>query len=498
MRSSFALTLAFVSAVAACGGRTPIDDGTDSVDHNQTLTGGSGGGSSAQGGASVGGKAGAPNVGVGAAAGTGPIVGGAGTTMGGGAVGLGGSTTVGGSAGAGATAGASTGKGGATGKGGSAGVGGTGGTGAGAFGGACNPVTQKSCAPGQKCSAEQKGMGNLSTSCVGQMGGVGEGMDCKRMGIGHDNCGPGLVCTGVGVIDYDSQKMPPHRQCRKYCQSDSDCGKTQGCSQFTQDGFGVCVDSCLPFSACDPAPPTTMGSAGNNGGANKTCATIFQSVDGMNGFFGCHLVGNGKTNSPCQNEKDCAAGFFCGNGGPGGGQCAELCDASHTCDLKSLMCSASQAGEIGVCQLRLRLAVPSLADVDDTVSGEVISSLDAARLAVDGSLRARLRDVAVQGARLRAPLRLGHGLRCNLQVCRRRLYPEDDGGRPPSLLSQQDLQHRPHVREQRVRRDGRGQRAPALLSRCVVRRSTRLHHDDVRKARWSGGAEPGLLSERHL
>ena len=361
---AFASVTLLLSAVA-CGSRTPFEDADGGVNHNETLTGGFGAGASSAAGKSGSGTAGTSPVagapaagatGAGAMAGNGAAGKGAGGT---GNAATGGTGTAGsGTAGTGAAGkagGATAGTGGKSGTGGTTtSTGGTssstGGTGAGAFGGACDAAHDTGCAPGkQKCSAEQT-MGQLSSSCVPVMGSNAEGADCTRQKIGFDNCAPGLICTGVGVVDYDPNKMPPHRQCRKFCAQDSDCGMTQACDNFTQDGFGVCIDICVPFSACDPATTTSTGSAGNNGGASVSCSDLITDVDQSNGYFTCHKVGKGTTNAQCAVSQDCAAGYFCGQGmGPMGGSCTQLCDINHPCDGKGLTCSSDTA-DTGFCQ----------------------------------------------------------------------------------------------------------------------------------------------------
>jgi hypothetical protein len=356
MRASSFASIALMLAAVACGSRTPFEDADAGPSHNETLTGGFGAGATTSAGgtnaagttASIGKGGGVTSAGGASVATGGAATAGSGTA-GAGAVGTGGSKATGGTGAAGST---TTGKGGTGGTGNGGTSSSTGGTGAGAFGGACDAAKQTGCSPKQKCSAEQQGMGNLNSSCVPLTGSNAEGTDCMRQKIGFDNCAAGLICTGVGVVDYDPNKMPPHRQCRKLCAQDADCGKTQACSGFTQDGFGVCIDICIPFSACDPATTTDTGVAGNNGGATVSCSDIIGDVDQSNAYFTCHKVGKGTSGAQCSVSQDCAAGYFCQQGqGPMGGACTQLCNADHPCDGKGLSC-ASTTPTVDICQLQ--------------------------------------------------------------------------------------------------------------------------------------------------
>lgn len=385
---------------AACGGRTQVDDSASFVDHNQTLPrGASGATSGGQGGTgATAGKPGAPG-------GSGPVtVGGAGappSSMGGGAVGAGGS---GANAGSGLGKGGAAGKGGASGKGGAAGKGGAGnggvagkggatgtggstgtsgaggtiGTGGSSLVGMCNPVTATGCLSNEKCVSVPEGQTTV-TACEPPGKGppvTTEGADCKRTSLGiDDNCAPGMLCTLRGVLDADTANK--HTQCAKYCVQDADCADTKRCNKFTSDGYGVCIGSCVPFTACEPMSQSGAGGSagagaagfGGSTGAKMSCADPFQdnTIDPATGmpaeYFGCKLDGAGVVGDGCMAPKDCGTNQFCAsdpnNPGSSFGICTEWCQladptamppiSEHPCSLKGQSCAATTPGEINIC-----------------------------------------------------------------------------------------------------------------------------------------------------
>jgi hypothetical protein len=357
------------SLLLACGSSSSSSpDAT-----NSTGTGGaSGSGTGATGGTSTG--TGGTSTGTG---GTSTGTGGAAT----GGTGTGGAATGGtgtGGTGTGGKAGSSTGKGGAAGTGtggkggGAAGKAGAAGAGGSMVGSACDPIAKTGCTAPQKCVAV--GTNGMDTTVACGDPGAGppvtqEGADCKRTSLGvADNCAAGLICTVRGVLDADAGNL--HTQCRKFCSVNADCADNQLCEEFTTDGFGVCINACIPFTACLPASQSGMGSGGSGAGgapANGTCSEQYGfNEDPTKGFFGCHQVGSSTVGGTCNsgyNSKDCGVNQFCA-GDPANpqatmGTCTEWCrvaDPSANPPIPALDCTkAGQAcvgtspGEINIC-----------------------------------------------------------------------------------------------------------------------------------------------------
>ena len=367
------------SLLFACGSSSSAAPATTAGGAGTDAAGGSSAGTTGKGGTSAAGTTGTGGM----TTGTGGM-----TTMGtGGSAGAG---TAGKGGSAGMAAGGGTGKGGSAGKGGAAGMG-AGGMGAGGMmmiTAACDPIKKTGCTGTKKCVSEPAGMDTVQ-ACEDPGAGppvTMEGGDCKRTSLGiGDNCAPGLICTLRGVLDGDS--MNKHTQCRKYCQDDTQCADNQLCNEFTADGFGVCIDACLPFTPCSPASQSGMGmggaggsGAGGSGAAGKggagggaatvSCSDIYKdnTKDPMTGkasfdFFGCKLVGSGAIGDSCMTSKDCGVNQFCAadpnNPGAPTGICTEWCQLAdpmamppvvdHMCTKMGQSCASVMAGEINIC-----------------------------------------------------------------------------------------------------------------------------------------------------
>lgn len=183
---------------------------------------------------------------------------------------------------------------------------------------ACELVPQTGCAADEKCTLIDEG-GNLR-GCVPLRGAVGEGEPCEReaLGFGHDDCGPGLTCTFIGVL-------PPSaggsRRCRRLCEDDAICGVGQRCALLTTEApfAGFCGPTCTPF--------------GDDCAAPLECTRAWSGVDADRPFFAsCRLPGDVTEGSSCAAvDESCASGLVCAEIVAGGGLCARPCDAAHPC-----------------------------------------------------------------------------------------------------------------------------------------------------------------------
>lgn len=162
----------------------------------------------------------------------------------------------------------------------------------------CNPVEQD-CPTGYKCTFVTP-RGILEHGCRAVAGEIAEGGACTGVD-GDDNCAAGTFCQSG--------------RCKRFCNSQVDCGATQGCA-FYRTGDGTCEDPCTPFDA-------------------STCPTGF-SCDFLNARTPsepavrfCRLIGTVPPGGDCDlhfgAENECEANHTCQQ------TCMPLCDDTHPC-----------------------------------------------------------------------------------------------------------------------------------------------------------------------
>jgi hypothetical protein len=205
--------------------------------------------------------------------------------------------------------------------------------------GDCDPVAQ-TCMSGQRCTLNHNIPTN-TTFCE-----MGNGTNAAFMACtpnqSSDDCLRGTVCLAVNTTT---------RVCRKFCNSDSDCGNDI-CSIIignTNGPLHACAQKCMVLqqSTC-----TVPGEACYLG-LNNTNQPTQQ----------CNTAGNKPEGQTCDISNDCAPGLLCVNvtiaDASTGFKChkacnagsATMCQANTTdCGASGMCCPFSNQGGLGYCQ----------------------------------------------------------------------------------------------------------------------------------------------------
>jgi hypothetical protein len=190
----------------------------------------------------------------------------------------------------------------------------------------CDPFQQDCSDPAEKCSLVL-GDGGFVPSCIPS----GDRMlndTCTSMpglaGEGHDDCAKGLACASIGLAQNE-------RQCRQWCESQTDCASTERCS-LADATVGLCVPSCAPFAACS---------------AGLTCGFLGFNLDNSYGLS-CRSIGTTATGLACMSSLDCSADAVCSGSGTSK-KCVSLCDGGHSCAAGSCLHLTGFPSGSGIC-----------------------------------------------------------------------------------------------------------------------------------------------------
>lgn len=110
----------------------------------------------------------------------------------------------------------------------------------------CEPVDEKSCPTGEKCSAISQGGAQNHFTCVPDDSELLPGDDCTpAQGTGQDGCTTGHVCLVSDIEDSQGR-------CFQGCRNDNDC-EPAACEISPYTLTNYCTPSCDPLVPdCDP------------------------------------------------------------------------------------------------------------------------------------------------------------------------------------------------------------------------------------------------------
>lgn len=177
----------------------------------------------------------------------------------------------------------------------------------------CSPLSASDCPSGTRCLFDAKAAALRCTTTA--PGDQGQDQTCSA----ESDCGAGLACIKFATNN--------SAHCSAYCTSNTTCGGTRGCYEFSQPRKvpGGTVGACGPLiTACDPLA-TTSACDPERCTLLDTDYTICISQDAQGG------VG-----AACANINECVPGTTCLGSGQSG-TCTALCEiggaacASGTC-----------------------------------------------------------------------------------------------------------------------------------------------------------------------
>jgi hypothetical protein len=208
----------------------------------------------------------------------------------------------------------------------------------------CDPATQSGCGPGQKCTL-QGGVPAGAPVCVAA-GSVPVASGCS---IANDQCVAGAICLQIASVDSICRQLCDHdhldNDCPKPAAPDAGLGQLSHCLVLQANGssLGACTTPCNPVTAAGPSGCPT----------GQRCYFVpFVNAD-VSGVTDCTTsAGHGTDGTPCSNQGDCSAGFYCRTivetGQP---VCRQLCriGVNADCSLPSYTCVPDRVAFGGCC-----------------------------------------------------------------------------------------------------------------------------------------------------
>jgi len=196
------------------------------------------------------------------------------------------------------------------------------------LGGACDPLRQGCCEPGERCTLVASGDGGAGPVEQCAPSGTGSvGTPCSD--AGEEQCGAGATCHAGPFID----------ACARFCANSGDCPAEplHVCSSLEATGnvYNVCVPATI---SCDPVART---------GCPAGYACVLDMPNPRLVVTTCAPAGIHAPGEECSDGAGCAAGSGCYEV-EGARSCYEICTLGTTCP-SDVPCAEIGHRTLGLC-----------------------------------------------------------------------------------------------------------------------------------------------------